>query len=32
VSAPIEDGWAAIPEIPGLGPEPDADLLARFRV
>jgi L-alanine-DL-glutamate epimerase-like enolase superfamily enzyme len=30
-SAPIENGWVSIPDIPGLGPEPDADLLGRFR-
>ena len=28
----IENGWVAIPDAPGLGPEPDADLLARFRI
>jgi len=30
-SAPIENGRVSIPDMPGLGPEPDADLLAHFR-
>jgi L-alanine-DL-glutamate epimerase-like enolase superfamily enzyme len=30
-SAPIENGWAQIPDMPGLGPAPDEALLARFR-
>ena len=30
-SAPIENGVAQIPDMPGLGPDPDADLLERFR-
>src|SRR3954469_18356740 len=31
-SAPIENGSVRIPDMPGLGPEPDEELLARFRV
>ena len=31
VSAPIENGWAQIPDGPGLGPDPD-EALMQFRI
>jgi L-alanine-DL-glutamate epimerase-like enolase superfamily enzyme len=31
-SVPIENGWVTIPDMPGLGPDPDEALLTRFRV
>jgi len=31
-SVPIENGWVTIPDMPGLGPDPDEELLTRFRV
>jgi L-alanine-DL-glutamate epimerase-like enolase superfamily enzyme len=31
-SAPIENGWVAIPDMPGLGPDPDEELLASFKL
>ena len=31
-SVPIENGVVQIPDMPGLGPEPDEELLTRYRV
>ena len=31
-SVPIENGSVTIPDLPGLGPDPDEALLTRFRV
>ena len=31
-SVPIVNGTVEIPDAPGLGPEPDAELLAEFRI
>jgi len=30
-SVPVENGWVQIPDVPGLGPDPDEELM-RFRV
>ena len=30
-NVPIENGWVQIPDLPGLGPDPDEELM-RFRV
>ena len=29
-SVPIKDGWVQIPDVPGLGPDPD-DALMRYK-
>ena len=31
-SVPIENGVVQIPDMPGLGPDPDEELLARFKL
>jgi L-alanine-DL-glutamate epimerase-like enolase superfamily enzyme len=31
-SAPIQNGWVTIPDGPGLGPDPDEELLANFKL
>jgi L-alanine-DL-glutamate epimerase-like enolase superfamily enzyme len=31
-SVPIENGWVTIPDMPGLGPDPDEALLTNFRI